>query len=152
MIAFSCLLFPNDRVLRESNGETSKKWSTEGGGGDPAATKRVLGTTERLEPRRREPPPRRGGGRARYREREGGKRAGWNERAERPRARPSCAQSQIRKPSNDINYIVSSGGNEWSAARRDITRLSAWRARLKGIEAPRTRVPPENLSTSGLPF
>lgn len=94
------------------------------GGGDPA-TKRVLGTTERLEPRRREPPPREGG-RARYSE-AGGWLARGSERegaggrvAQSERNR---AQSQIRKPSDDINYILSGDGNESSAARRNITKL-----------------------------
>lgn len=97
-------------------------------GGDPA-TKRVLGTTERLEPRRREPPPREGG-RARYREREGGKpRAETRGRA--AQSETDCAQSQIRKPGDDINYILSTDGNESSAAHRNITRLR--RARLKSI-------------------
>lgn len=125
---------PRDRPVRavvvatKVLANTNAKGKLTERGGDPA-TKRVLGTTERLEPRRREPPPREGG-RARYREREGGKpRAETRGRA--AQSETDCAQSQIRKPGDDINYILSTDGNESSAAHRNITRLR--RTRLKSI-------------------
>ena len=116
-----------DDLTRDDVNATSEMYTSEHGaslergkltelGGDPA-TKRVLGTTERLVPRRREPPPA-GGWQSEIQsgEREAGR--GLKREGERPESETEteCAQSQIRKPRATI-LITSFRATETNRAR-----------------------------------